>query len=136
MDNNKDFFDGLSQTITKTAKDLGDMLNSGIETQKLRTRILGEERAIEKLKIDIGSLIYSRYDSGEVYDGELGRLCLAIADHYGKIRRMENENAKFRGKKICPSCRKEIPVECLFCPNCGTPTTGSAFCGNCGAKLS
>ncbi len=23
-----------------------------------------------------------------------------------------------------------------FCPNCGTPTTGSAFCGNCGAKLS
>lgn len=119
MDNNRDFLDGLSQTLTRTARSLGDRLNQELETSKLHGRIATEEKAIEQLKADIGSLIYSRYDAGEVYDGELGRLCLTISEHYGKIRRLEGEYARFRGKKICAACGKEIGTESLFCPFCG-----------------
>ena len=119
MDKTQDFFDGLGHTISKTARSLGDRLNQELESSKLHGRIAAEEKQIKELKEEIGSLIYSNYDAGEVYDGEMGKLCLEIADHYAKIRRLESEFARHKGKKICTSCGKEIGIESLFCPFCG-----------------
>ena len=119
MDKNRDFFDGLGHTITKTARSLGDRFNQELESSKLHGRIAAEEKQIKERKEEIGSLIYSRYDAGEVFDGEMGKLCLEIAEHYAKIRRLEGEFARYRGKKICASCGKEIGTESLFCPFCG-----------------
>ena len=117
---NKEFFDGLGEALTKTAKDISEKAGSVYETQKIRSRIASEERTIEKLKSDIGNLIFSRFEAGEMLEGELGRLCRDISERLVKIETLEKENASLRGKKICPSCRKEIPMEALFCPSCGT----------------
>ena len=67
-----DFFDGLVKTISKTTKELGKTTKElgaraeqTIEAQKIRNKITGEERLIEKIKVDIGDVIYSRHSQGD-----------------------------------------------------------------------
>ena len=55
-----DFFDGLVKTFSKTTKELGKTTRElgaraeqTIEAQKIRSKITGEERIIEKIKVDI-----------------------------------------------------------------------------------
>ena len=43
-----DFFDGLVKTFSKTTRELGARAEQTIETQKIRNKIAGEERIIEK----------------------------------------------------------------------------------------
>ena len=117
---NKDFFNGLGETLSKTAKDISEKASSVYETQKIRSKIASEERTIEKLKNDIGSLIFSRFEAGEQPDGELGRLCREISERLVRIDVLERENAGLKGRKLCPSCRREVPMEAMFCPSCGT----------------
>ena len=121
-----DFFDGLSETITRTAKEFGERAESLYETQKLRTRIAGEERLAEKAKADLGNLIYQRYETGEDLDDEIAALCEKIAQHYKKINDLKEKAANKRGQKICPSCQKEVDQEVAFCPYCGTPCANPA----------
>ena len=126
MEFKKDFFEGLGETLSRTAKDLSDRASNVYETQKIRSKIASEERAIEKLKSDIGTLIYARYEEGEQFEGELGRLLIEIKEHRAAIHTLEDDNASLKGKKICPSCRKEVPADAQFCPACGTPCPGGA----------
>jgi len=61
-----DFFYGLVKTISKTTKELGKTTKElgaraeqTIEAQKIRNKITGEERIIEKIKVDMGDIIYN-----------------------------------------------------------------------------
>lgn len=54
-----DFFDGLVKTFSKTTKELGKTTRElgaraeqTIEAQKIRSKITGEERIIEKIKVE------------------------------------------------------------------------------------
>ena len=118
---NKEFFGRIGESLSKTAKDLGVKASNVYEGQKIKSRISSEEKNIEKLKMDIGTLIYSRFENGEVYEGELGRLCQEITESLERITLLEKESASIRDMKICPCCRKEIPKAALFCPSCGAP---------------
>lgn len=44
----KDFFGSLGETLTKTAKELSGRAEEVYETQRLKNKISGEERQIEK----------------------------------------------------------------------------------------
>lgn len=123
-----DFFDGIVKTFSKTTKELGKTTKElgaraeqTIETQKIRGKISGEERTIEKLKADLGDIIYKRHDEGEGIDGELSVICQEIDQHFLKIREFKDSAANLRGKKICPSCEREVDLSVSFCPYCGTP---------------
>lgn len=123
-----DFFDGIVKTFSKTTKELGKTTKElgaraeqTIETQKIRGKISGEERTIEKLKADLGDIIYKRHDEGEGIDGELSVICQEIDQHFLKIREFKDNAANLRGKKICPSCEREVDLSVSFCPYCGTP---------------
>ena len=37
--------------------------------------------------------------------------------------------------KICPNCKKEIPNEAMFCPECGATLASEITCPKCGKKL-
>ena len=115
----RSFFEGLGEALNKTAKVLSDRASSVYESSKIRSRISAEERNIEKMKNDIGTLIYSRYEAGEQFEGEIGRFCEEIKEHMSKIRVLEQENANVHGRKICPYCHKEVPMDAAFCPSCG-----------------
>ena len=123
-----DFFDGNVKTFSKTTKELGKTTKElgaraeqTIETQKIRGKISGEERTIEKLKADLGDIIYKRHAEGEGIDGELSVICQEIDQHFLKIREFKDSAANLRGKKICPSCEREVDLSVSFCPYCGTP---------------
>ena len=123
-----DFLDGLVKTFSKTTKELGKTTKElgaraeqTIETQKIRGKISGEERTIEKLKADLGDIIYKRHAEGEGIDGELSVICQEIDQHFLKIREFKDSAANLRGKKICPSCEREVDLSVSFCPYCGTP---------------
>ena len=123
-----DFYDGIVKTFSKTTKELGKTTKElgaraeqTIETQKIRGKISGEERTIEKLKADLGDIIYKRHAEGEGIDGELSVICQEIDQHFLKIREFKDSAANLRGKKICPSCEREVDLSVSFCPYCGTP---------------
>lgn len=123
-----DFFDGIVKTFSKTTKELGKTTKElgaraeqTIETQKIRGKISGEERTIEKLKADLGDIIYKRHAEGEGIDSELSVICQEIDQHFLKIREFKDSAANLRGKKICPSCEREVDLSVSFCPYCGTP---------------
>ena len=123
-----EFIDGLVKTISKTTKELGKTTKElgaraeqTIEAQKIRNRIAGEERIIEKIKEDIGDVIYRRHSQGDGIDNELSSLCQEIDQHYLKIREYKDNAANIKGQKICPSCEREVDITVSFCPYCGTP---------------
>lgn len=116
-----EFIDGLVKTISKTTKELGARAEQTIEAQKIRNRITGEERIIEKIKEDIGDVIYRRHSQGDGIDNELSSLCQEIDQHYLKIREYKDNAANIKGQKICPSCEREVDITVSFCPYCGTP---------------
>lgn len=89
--------------------------------RKSAGKISGEERTIEKLKADLGDIIYKRHAEGEGIDGELSVICQEIDQHFLKIREFKDSAANLRGKKICPSCEREVDLSVSFCPYCGTP---------------
>lgn len=116
----KTFLDDLGETITRTTKDLSKKAGKIYEAQKLQSRISGEERMIEKIKGDIGSLIYSRYKENTELDDELLVLCEEIDQHLAAIRGYKDEMADLKGRKICPSCGKSVDRDAAFCSYCGT----------------
>lgn len=122
-----DFFDGLVKTFSKTTKELGKTTRElgaraeqTIEAQKIRSKITGEERIIEKIKVDIGDIVYRRHSQGDGIDSELSALCQEIDQHYLKIREYKDNAANLKGEKICPSCEREVDINVSFCPYCGT----------------
>lgn len=123
-----DFIDGLVKTISQTTKELGkatrelsERAEQTIEAQKIRNRIVGEEKIIEKIKVDIGNWIYKKHTDGEGLDSELSVLCQEIDQHYLKIREFRDSAANLKGQKVCPSCEREVDMSVSFCPYCGTP---------------
>lgn len=114
-----DFFDELGVKLTKTAKDLGEKAEQIYEAQKLRNKIASEERVIDKVKADIGNILYKRYVNGEALDDDLVILCQRIDEHLGLVAKYKEDLADMRGRKICPSCQEAISKTASFCPNCG-----------------
>ena len=55
----RDFFDELSDTITRTTKDLGKKAGQLYEAQKIRSKISSEEQMVQKLKADIAKRLSS-----------------------------------------------------------------------------
>lgn len=114
-----EFFDGLGETLTRTAKELGERAEQIYETQKIRNKISGEERIMDKIKADIGNLIYKRHMNGEVLDNELSVLCEEIYQHALRVKEYKGAAANIKGQKLCPSCEKAVDKAVSFCPYCG-----------------
>ena len=116
-----DFFDELGDTISRTTKDLSKRAGQLYESQKIRNRLSSEEHMVEKLKCDIGNLIYQRYREGADTDEELHSLCREIEQHMKILSKYKDSAAELKGRKICPSCEKAVDRSVLFCPYCGAP---------------
>ena len=75
------FWDDLGNTLTRKAKGLSSRAENLYEIQKIRNKLSAQERMTEKLMMDIGKLIYTRYEHGEAVDGEVGAICEEISQH-------------------------------------------------------
>ena len=102
-----EFFDGLVKTLSKTTKELGKTTKElgaraeqTIEAQKIRNKIAGEERIIEKIKEDIGDVIYRRHSGGDGIDNELSSIDNEC-QHKNSVMYNPSENQRIQGQ-----CRK------------------------------
>lgn len=115
----RDFFDELSDTITRTTKDLGKKAGQIYETQKIRSKIASEEQMVQKLKADIGNVIFEKYKEGAEVEESLKGFCEEIQQHMDIIAGYKDSAAEIKGQKICPSCGKSVDRSVSFCPFCG-----------------
>ena len=116
-----DFFNDLSETLSKTAKGLGERMGSMYDAQKIRSKIAGEEKLINKTLADIGQILFDRFVEGQEMDEDIRVLCEEICQHNENIENLKEEAASKKGQKICPGCKKNVDKEVAFCPFCGTP---------------
>lgn len=116
----RDFFDELSDTITRTTKDLGKKAGQLYETQKIRSKISSEGQMVQKLKADIGNVIFEKYKEGADVEESLKGFCEEIEQHLDIIAGYKDSEAELKGQKICPACGKSVDRSVSFCPFCGS----------------
>ena len=114
-----DFFGELSETLSRTAKELSGRAEDVYEKQKLRNKISAEDRIIDKIMADIGNIIYKSYTKGEELDDNLKILCQQIDQHMAQIDKYKGDLAGRKGCKVCPSCKEAVDKSAAFCPYCG-----------------
>ena len=112
----RDFFDELSDTITRTTKDLGKKAGQLYEAQKIRSKISSEEQMVQKLKADIGNVIFEKYKEGAEVEEALKGFCEEIEQHLDIIDGYKDAAAEMKGRKICPACGKSVDRSVSFCP--------------------
>lgn len=115
----KSFWDDLGNTLTRKAKGFSTKAENLYEIQKIRNKLSAQERMTEKLMMDIGKMIYTRYEHGEAVDGELGAICEEISQHMLEADHYRDAIAASKGEKFCPACHKAVMREASFCPYCG-----------------
>ena len=113
------FWDDLGNTLTRKAKGLSSRAENLYEIQKIRNKLSAQERMTETLMMDIGKLIYTRYEHGEAVDGEVGAICEEISQHMLEADHFRDAIAASKGEKFCPACHKAVMREASFCPYCG-----------------
>ena len=113
------FWDDLGNTPTRKAKGLSSRAENLYEIQKIRNKLSAQERMTEKLMMDIGKMIYTRYEQGEAVDGETGAICEEISQHMLEADHYRDAIAASKGEKFCPACHKAVMREASFCPYCG-----------------
>jgi len=113
------FWDDLGNTLTRKAKGLSSRAENLYEIQKIRNKLSAQERMTEKLMMDIGKMIYTRYEQGEAVDGETGAICEEISQHMLEVDHYRDAIAASKGEKFCPACHKAVMREASFCPYCG-----------------
>ena len=118
----KDFFGSLSETISKTARELSGRAEEAYETQRIKNKISGEERQVEKAMADLGRIIYKRYKAEIPVDDAQKALCEQIDQRMEQIAKYKSDISELKVK-----CKR-------FCPACGSPINkNDAFCSQCGA---
>lgn len=113
------FWDDLGNALTRKAKGLSSKAENLYEIQKIRNKLSAQERMTEKLMMDIGKMIYTRYEHGEAVDGEVGAICEEISQHMLEADHFRDAIAASKGEKFCPACHKAVMREASFCPYCG-----------------
>lgn len=117
----KDFFGSLSETLSKTAKELSGRAEEVYETQRLRNKISGEERQVEKAMADLGRIIYKRYKEEVPLDDAEKALCEQIEQRMEQIAKYKTDisELKTKSKRFCPSCGSLLEKDAAFCSKCG-----------------
>lgn len=117
----KDFFGSLGETLTKTAKELSGRAEEVYETQRLKNKISGEERQIEKAMADLGRIIYKRYKKEIPVDDAQKALCEQIDQCMEQIEKYKTDisELKVKNKRFCPSCGSPLAKDDAFCSQCG-----------------
>ena len=92
-----DFFNVLGKKITDVAEDLGKKTEDTVEIQKIKSNIRSLKRSNERDFIDIGKMVYEKFQEGAISDIDYITLCEAIEKREEEIERKEEEVKKIKG---------------------------------------
>ena len=115
------FFSNLGDTLSKTVKEVSGRAGNAYETQKIKNRISGEEKQIQKIMADIGKIVYERYTEGVPVEDAQKTLCEQIDQRQEQIKTYNNMIDEIKEKIVCPSCGSMMDPDDAFCSKCGAP---------------
>ena len=95
-----DFFEDLGKKITEVADDLGRKAGDTIETQKLKSQVRSLRLANERDYLDIGRMVYEKFQDGELFGTDFITICEAIEKRDEEIEKKETELDKFKEAKL------------------------------------
>ncbi|CDI48088.1 hypothetical protein [Clostridium tetani] len=102
--------------LSKIAKTVGDGANTVaqkssefVEISKLNLNISSEKNNIEELYREIGRVVYSKYENGEIIDKDLEDSCQQLGESYNKIMELED---KIDNIKKSTKANKKEEVKC------------------------
>lgn len=92
----KEIFEDIVDGISDAAETVGKRVDEVIETQKVKSKIRALEKNNRRDFRDLGRMLYEKYKSGEVIDGDCLELCEVIEERENEIaaREAELENIK------------------------------------------
>lgn len=92
----KEIFEDIVDRISDAAETVGKRADEVIETQKVKSKIRALEKNNRRDFRDLGRMLYEKYKSGEVIDGDYLELCEVIEERENEIaaREAELENIK------------------------------------------
>lgn len=93
-----DLFEDLGKKISEVATDIGRKTEDTIEIQKRKSQIHTMKRAQERDLLDIGRMIYDKFQKGEVADTDCITLCEEIEKRGSEIAEQEEEISRIRGE--------------------------------------
>lgn len=93
-----DFFEDLGKKLSDAATEIGKKTEDTFEIQKFKSEIRSLNRGNERDYMDIGKIIYDKYQSGETLDGDIALLCEAIDKRDAQIHELKAEITKIRGE--------------------------------------
>lgn len=93
-----DFFEDLGKKLSDAATEIGKRTEDTLEIQKLKSDIRSLKRANERDYIDIGKIVYEKYQNGEVVDGDISVLCEAVDKRDVQMGDLKAEIAKIKGE--------------------------------------
>lgn len=91
-----DFFEDLGKRITDVADDLGRRAGDTIESQKIKSQIRSLRRANERDYMDIGRMVYEKFQDGELSGTDYITICEAIEKRDVEIEQKEAELDRLR----------------------------------------
>ena len=93
-----DFFEGLGKRLSDVAADIGKKTGDTLEIQKIKSDIRSLKRANERDLIDIGRMVYEKFQDGEVSDMDYVTLCEEIEKRDEEIEKQEELIVKIQGE--------------------------------------
>ena len=115
-----DFFGDLGKSITRATQRAAMRTGSLIESTKINAMITAESKAIEKLYLELGEIVYGQFEDGTItVDSQIQAVVDELDIHLERISSYRTELAEVKGMKVCPSCGEIIETDALFCPKCG-----------------
>lgn len=138
-----EFFDKLTASVSKTAKQVSDNAKTLADKNRLRKDISAMENELRNRFRDIGEQYFHENKSNP--DPTYAELFDAIAELQASIAAKHQELAALDGAMTCPECGGTIIIGSKFCPGCGSPaptpviepapTTVQPLCPFCGQPL-
>ena len=91
-----DFFEELGKRISDVASDLGKKTEDTIEIQKIKGDIRSLKRANDRDLMDLGRMVYDKFQKGEIPDTYYIELCGNIEKREEEIEKQEEEIVRIK----------------------------------------
>lgn len=91
-----DFFKDMEKKVTEVVNELGKKTGDTIEIQKIKSDIRSLQRANNRDFLDIGRMVYEKFQDGEIRDTDYITLCEAIEKREEMIEHQKEEIQRIR----------------------------------------
>ena len=111
------FFEDLSKTLSDKGKEAAQKAKEAAGVLQMKAQIASEKSKLKELYGAVGVLYYKKHRDDE--DTEFGDLFREIGNVLTNVAAMEEKVQKMEGAHVCPSCKKVMKKDALFCSHCG-----------------